>query len=346
MNILTRILHGLRAFVPGPGIFLLLIAPVTGAVLTGLTPPSHLSNLFPLLALCILYGGGAIICREFTLYWGKGWPTLLLLGAAFGVIDEGLINKSFFDPHWPYLGTLATYGRWEGVNWVWSVQQIVLHAVFSIILPVVIVGLIFPGRQRDRWAGPRSLLVLLVLFALAVILGFFFGSSYHAPLYLYAGALGLAVILVLLARFMPRNIRLPGRRTATSPMSFAFVGLLGTAVFFLLNWFLPLTHLPFWGAIPISLAVALITMFALLFMSGSGAGWRDTHKMFLVSSALLFFIVLAPFIEIFQRQRDPGGLTVVALATLGLLYLLLRRVLRREKQQQPPLPQQQMTQVR
>lgn len=333
MNTVMRILGLLRSLVPGPGLFLLLIAPVTGVVLAGLTPPSHLFNLFTLFSLCVVYGGGAIICREFTLYWGKSWPTLLLLGAAFGVIDEGLLNKSFFDPRWPYLGALATYGRWGGVNWVWAVQQTVFHAVFSVALPILIVGLLFPRRQRDRWVGPLPLLVLLVLFALAVVLGFFFGSSYHPPLIPYAATILVAVVLILLARFMPRRITLTKRTDAAPPLRFGIVGLLGTALFFLINWLLPTTLAPFWAAIPLDLLVALVVAVLLIVMSGNGTGWTDRQRVWLASGALAFFIVLAPFTEIFQRQRNPGGITFVALVTLGLLYLLTRRIRRREKKQ-------------
>ena len=331
MNRVSSILQLLRSLVPGPGLFLLLIAPVTGAVLSGLTPPSHLFNLLTLFSLCVVYGGGAIICRELMLYWGKGWPTLLMLGAAFGVVDEGLLNKSFFDPHWLYLGSLASYGRWDGVNWVWAVQQTVFHAVFSVALPVLLVGLIFPKRRQQRWVGPRGLLILLVLFALALVLGFFFGSAYHPPLLLYGAALLVAIILIAIARFMPRTISLTRRTDAAPPLRFGILGLLGTATFFLINWLLPTTLAPFWIAIPLDLLVALVVGILLIVTSGNGAGWTDRQKVWLAGGALAFFIILAPFTEIFQRQRNPGGITFIALVTLGLLYLLMRRIERREK---------------
>ena len=331
MNTVSRILQLLRSLVPGPGLFLLLIAPVTGAVLAGLTPPSHLFNLLTLFSLCVVYGGGAIICRELMLYWGKGWPTLLMMGAAFGVIDEGLLNKSFFDPKWLYLGTLASYGRWDGVNWVWAVQQTVFHAIFSVALPVLLVGLIFPMRRHQRWVGPRGLLILLVLFALALVLGFFFGSSYHPSLILYGAALLVTIILIAVARFLPRRITLTKRTDAAPPLRFGILGLLGTTTFFLVNWLLPTTLIPFWIAIPLDLLVALVVAVLLIVISGNGSGWTDRQKVWLISSALAFFILLAPFTEIFQRQRNPGGITFIALVTLGLLYLLMRRIERREK---------------
>jgi len=45
---------------------------------------------------------------------------LFVLGAAYGVLEEGLMVKSFFDPNWMDLGVLGSYGLWMGVNWVWA----------------------------------------------------------------------------------------------------------------------------------------------------------------------------------------------------------------------------------
>ena len=204
LQIIQQIIRILR---PTPGIFLFFIAPLVGILLTGLTPPNGFFNPLTLLFLCVLYGGGAIIARELMLYWGKGWITLLLLGAAFGVIEEGLRLKSFFDPHWKYLGQLGTYGRLWDVNWVWSVQMTLVHAVFSIAIPVLIVNLLFPKRRMERWAGPRALLLLIVMFILFVVLGFLFLSSYHPPFIPYLVTLVVAATLILLARFLPRRIR-------------------------------------------------------------------------------------------------------------------------------------------
>ncbi|MCD6244170.1 MAG: hypothetical protein J7J65_02910 [Candidatus Korarchaeota archaeon] len=53
--------------------------------------------------------------------------------AAYGIVEEGVMTRSFFCPTWPDLGILAEYGRWIGVNWVWAIQLTIFHAVFSII---------------------------------------------------------------------------------------------------------------------------------------------------------------------------------------------------------------------
>ena len=43
-----------------------------------------------------LYGGPALIIRELARRTGPGWPTMLLLAAAFGLLQPGVIDQSLF----------------------------------------------------------------------------------------------------------------------------------------------------------------------------------------------------------------------------------------------------------
>ncbi len=337
LQITLQIIRFLR---PAPGIFLFFIAPIIGELLSGSTPPNSFFNPLTLLFLCFLYGGGAIIVRELTLYWGKGWPTLITLGAAYGIIEEGLLVKSFFDPHWKDLGQLGTYGRVLDVNWVWSVQLTTFHAIFSIALPILIVNLLFPKRRAERWAGPRVLLLLIVMFGAVVILGSLFVFQYRPALLLYLITFALVAALVLLARYLPRAITVTKNIDVPQPLRFGLVGFLGTLTLFLINWILPTTLTPFWVTILLTLLLAVAIAFVLLRMSGNGSGWKERHQVALVSGALAFFVLLAPIAEITQRQRNLTGLTFIALVVVGLLYLLTRRIRKREQKQQQQLQQQ------
>jgi hypothetical protein len=87
--------------------------------------------------------------RELAFRWATGWPGRLLLGAAYGIVEEGLMAKSFFDPNWPDIGILGSYGRLYGVNWVWSLE------------------LTFPRRRDRPWLGIPCLAVVAALAASA-----------------------------------------------------------------------------------------------------------------------------------------------------------------------------------
>src|SRR5437870_8031956 len=114
-----------------PLLALILLSPVIGEMLSGSTPPLEWLHPIAVLFLIWLYGAGVLVMRETAVCWKMGWPSILLLGAAYGIIEEGLAVKSFFDPGWMDLGTLGWYGRWFDVNWVWAVWLTIYHAVVS-----------------------------------------------------------------------------------------------------------------------------------------------------------------------------------------------------------------------
>ena len=62
-----------------------------------------------------MYGGGALLVRELTRRSGRGGLTLLLLGAAYGVVEEGLGDMSLFNPNFLGLHLLAR-GRLFGIG--------------------------------------------------------------------------------------------------------------------------------------------------------------------------------------------------------------------------------------
>ena len=78
-----------------PVILLLLLAPLIAEVLWGTTT---VTNPAAYLIQIGLYGGGAVLIREVVRRWGGGWPSILLLGAAYGAIEEGLLEPNWFTP--------------------------------------------------------------------------------------------------------------------------------------------------------------------------------------------------------------------------------------------------------
>ena len=59
----------------------------------GISTPAEFFNPFGFVILTILYGGGAVLIRELTIRWQKSWVSLLVLGAAYGIIEEELMVK-------------------------------------------------------------------------------------------------------------------------------------------------------------------------------------------------------------------------------------------------------------
>ncbi len=305
-----------------PALALYFLSPIIGALLSGANPPGSFFNPFTLILLLPLYGGGAIICRELTRRWNKGWPTLLTLGAAYGVVADGLMSKSFFDPAMLDAGLVGIGGRWLGVNWAWSLQMVIFHAVFSIAIPVLLVNLIFPARRSEAWVSERTLGWLIGLLAPAVVLGFLFLTPYRPPLVLYALALALVVLLVAVASQFPTTLVITKNTSVAAPYIFGALGFLATLIFFIVSRILPHTFIPAPALIFCMIALAFYAGKTVLEMSGNATRWGTEHQLALAAGALAFYIVLAPLQEWFPGERNTAGMTMVALiASTGLVCL-------------------------
>ena len=312
-----------------PALVLYLLAPAIGELLSSSAPPVEFFNPFGLIILPALYGSGAILVREIALRWDKRWPSILMLGLAYGVIEEGLMVKSFFDPGWPDLGVLGTYGRFAGVNWVWSLALCLYHATISIAIPILLVELLYPDRRDEPWIGRRCFIGLSILLALVVVFGFLALTPYRPPMLAYLAAIATTVLLYRLAQRQPHHWAESKRQPTRSRVWLFLLGFMGVLCYFVFSYGLPEA-----GA-PVFITVFALGMLAwglwrsIRWASGDGA-WDDRGRFSLAAGALTFFILLAPFIENDPSRFDnPSGMTAVAITAALLLLLLRRHVYRR-----------------
>jgi hypothetical protein len=256
-----------------------------------LTPglPEYLSTSSSLLSLAVnpaffflqlavnlgQYTGGALLIREAMVRWGRGWASVFLLAAAYGITEEGLGDSTLFNSAHGADGVLGSYGRFAGVNWVWSAGVLLFHVVYSIGLPILLLALAVPSTRGRSLIGRRGIVVCFLSVAAATLLenrivfasyGFFLGAP------LLVASLVVIAVLVLAARLIPRGTLLPfpGPALATP----AAVGALGFAVFpiaFLLEYGGPIVHAPAVLIIAIELVV-FATLFALLWRGLGGSG--------------------------------------------------------------------------
>lgn len=308
-----------------PALVLFFLAPAIGELLSGSAPPVEFFNPFMLIVLTALYGSGAILVRELALRWDKRWPTILMLGLAYGVLEEGLMVKSFFDPSWPDLGIMGVYGRWAGVNWVWSLFLTIYHALFSIAIPILLVELLFPDLRDEQWIGQRGMIGISLLLIADVLLGCFVLTTYRPPTFPYVMALIVVMSLYLLARRMPLSWPLPYGSKIRRPIQFGLVGFGGTLALFLLHWIFPEINVPPPCTMLVALLLVMVVLWVLWSMSGGGA-WTDEHRLALVSGAMTFLMLLAPLAELDTTRPDnPSGMTLVGLTTLAFLLWLRAR---------------------
>jgi hypothetical protein len=167
--------------------------------------------LLPLIVvLAPLYGGGALLIREVARRTGRGWPAILMLGLAFGVLNEGLLTQSLFNPDYAGERLLDPgFVPLLGIGIPWTIFVLSLHMIWSIGVPVAIVEESTLGRRTQPWLGRLGLAVTAALFLLGSVITFAisYGDSKHFTA--EPGQLGvsaaLVVILVVIAFLLPRT---------------------------------------------------------------------------------------------------------------------------------------------
>jgi hypothetical protein len=308
-----------------PALALFFLAPAIGELLSGSSPPLEFFNPFSLFLLCLMYGGGALVVREAVFRWKQGWLSMLLLGAAYGIAEEGLACKSFFDPHWMDIGILGSYGRFAGVNWIWTIELTTFHAVFSIAASIILVTLLFPRKKGEAWLSTRGLLLAGAGFAFIIPFCYLYLTPYRPPAELIAAACMAIAGLVLLAWKLPRpftweKLLGPARQEPATVRWFVWFGLAWTSLLFFFSWI--------FVALSPSATLTGIAMLAFFAISGIllarktvyGRGWSDLHRHGLVAGSLGFFMFLGIILEL-------GGVRgMSAVAAIFVLFLIwLRR---------------------
>ena len=99
---------------------------------------------------------GALLIRDVLRRSGRGWIGILLLGAAYGFIEEGIALQSLFNPD---LYNASAWGRLGPINAVYTEAVIPIHAIWSAAVPILLTDLFFPERRSLPYLGRGGLIV-------------------------------------------------------------------------------------------------------------------------------------------------------------------------------------------
>lgn len=157
------------AWLPALGLFVL--APVCAEYIWGYDdstghPATLLGNL---LVFSPLYGAPALLIREAARRHGLGWPGILLLAAAFGVVQAGIVDQSMWSTDYrdiPYWSDMSepTYVAAIGLSLYLVLLFVGGHVVLSIGSPIAIVETLSPRRRREPWLGPATTVAVALLY--------------------------------------------------------------------------------------------------------------------------------------------------------------------------------------
>jgi hypothetical protein len=72
------------------------LGPLVAELAFGSTP-LHLA--FLLVLWLPIYGAGVVLIREAVVRSGRGWPSILLLGVAYELVEDGIGLQTLSNPH-------------------------------------------------------------------------------------------------------------------------------------------------------------------------------------------------------------------------------------------------------
>jgi hypothetical protein len=316
-----------------PALALFLLSPVIGELLSGSAPPAEFFTVFGFTVMSLLYGGGAVLARELKIRWKKGVGSLLLIGAAYGIIEEGVMVASFQNPNWMDLGVLGSFGRWMGINWVWTVELTIYHAIVSITVPVMLVELVYPLRKDQPWLSGRWRQLVPLLFLGDVGIGFFLFSEFtgYTPSVLqYLFFIVLSVVFLGFAYLLPSDWVRRGKQAMRSPRYYFMVTFLGSIGSGFVFGVLP-DSLGFTGA-PILVIFIGLALILGIFRSLASYDWAKATSMHyhrLLFGSLFIFILFSYLQELdASRLDDTTGMGIVGTVFL-LAFLWLGRKMQR-----------------
>ena len=297
---------------------LFLFPAVSVELLGGNTSLAQFFDPPTFVVLTVLYGGAALLVRETVVRWGKGFTSIVVLASGYGMVNEGLCSKGFFDPH--FYAVVATglegFGRWFGINVPWALYISIFHATFSIIVPIGIASSIFPGRER--WIGSRLYAALLVALGATIVFSFALlrSASTH---YRYGdgpGPIALILSLLLLDIVIAWKLPAPGFRrwqmTPHAPALFALGAVYAFAFFLSLRILQaagsPLFFVAFYAALFVALPVWLLLKLPEVSPRG---------KVMLIAGLLVPMLTVG-------RGAWPGGIAAAGIVVALLVIAFVR----------------------
>ena len=305
-----------------PALTLFFVAPIVAEFLLGNMPVTMLGLLA---ILAPVYGGGALLIRETVRRIGRGWGSILVLGLAYGILEEAFLDQTLFNPD--FLGLHLhllepAYVPALGVGAWWTVFVLTLHTVWSISVSIALVEALFPERAETPWLGGVGLAIVAVVFALAcaaMTLSSIQRDAHHfvASPSQFAWSAVICLALTVVALRMPWHARGMAAGTVPGPW------LLGIAAFGSGLLFLFVPQRWAWGAVGIYVLLDAVWIATILLWSGRSK-WDGRHRLALAGGAAMAYGVHAFFetpalgaVNVVTRAGNVAFALLVAVLIVG-----------------------------
>jgi hypothetical protein len=307
-------------------ITLFFVAPLVAEYLLGDLP---LKLLAALVVLAPAYGGAAVLIRETARRTGRGWPTMLMLGAAYTLIGEGLVTQSLFNHDYLKMNMHLldpAYIAALGIGGWWTLFMFNLHTFWSMGVSIALVEALFPVEAEAPWLGLVGDSVVAVVFVLGTAANFGIGFKQNQFVASHAQLLSAAVLSMLL---MVSAFLIPGGRSRMASGMVPSPWTTGAVAFVLGMGILNTPPKWGWAAVGALLAIDVVFLVLVAFFSRQTV-WSTLHVLSLAAGGALGYGIHA----LTQRPLVGGLLwmrisnTVFLAAAVWLIWLATRRVIR------------------
>lgn len=260
----------IRALSRAP-VVLYFLSPLVGEFFLGDFP----IVLLPLIiVLALWYGAAALLIREVARRRNRGRPTIMGLALAWGVLGEGVLSESLFNPHYADQRVLdVAYIPVFGIGGTWTVMVLSLHVLWSISLPIAVVEF-SRTSPTSPFLGRCGIVVSVVLLIAGAVITFATNYTmwghFVAPWPRLVGAAGIFVVVTAAALLIPT--REPAAHRPPPLPTLLFLLLLGFGVVFFAGlWLPPAAGIP-------AILVSLTCVGTALWSWAGSARWGTYHN--------------------------------------------------------------------
>jgi hypothetical protein len=264
-----------------------------------------------------LYGPGVLLVREAHVRWKKGWSTVLLLGGGYGLLEEGTALSTLFNPKASVVGGLGSYGHAYGVSWVWLIGVLGVHIVYSVGLPILLLGLALPETRGRSFLTGYRLPVALAIYAFDIALLAFILHYWAGALLIVLAAVAAGILWVV-AWLLPPGLLDPTTvAPRRGPRAFLLYGLSYFTILLLAPIFVAEAHLP--AALAFTVDGVLVVGLFLSVRRDVGREANERQLILLALGALVPIMLFGLLAQLFFP------LVLVLDAAVGLFFLTLWR---------------------
>ncbi|MCH5585756.1 hypothetical protein MK805_12460 [Shimazuella sp. AN120528] len=313
---------------------LVVLTPLIAELALGSTP---IRMAWLILLWLPIYGSGILLVREAVRRTNRSWPSIVLLGLAYELAEDGIGLQALTSPH---LYGAADWGaRILGLNFPYWEANAMYHIIFSSVIPIFLTDLLFPSHRNFPYLKKTGMITTGIVAIFGVVILRITvpptqDPGYTAPLpVIICFTIAILILSFIALKVIPPQKPMPYTANSVPP-----IWLLSIIGFFGVIFLLALTF-PFgsakqpgftkglWVLLPMILALILASsMYLIIKYWSKSIKWTNVHALSLIGGACVGHTVAGIFVA--NTYVDRIGLIIIAILTTVLLFLLGQRIQR------------------